>query len=164
MSARIATSLLRQSARPTAFPAARLAATASPLANPATFARIRLLSSDARKKIDDVVTKNPLVLFMKGTPSFPQCGFSRAVCQILEVNGVPEEKIVAFNCLEDQELREGIKEYSSWPTIPQLYIGGEFVGGCDIAIQMHQSGELEKLLVEHKLVEAEGKAEPGAEA
>lgn len=119
----------------------------------------------------------------------PQCGFSRAVCQILEVQGVPEEKIVAFNCLEDQELREGIKEYrsvvatfslflssdtlpadcfphtySSWPTIPQLYIGGEFIGGCDIALQMHQNGELEKLLVEKGLVEAEGTAEPGAEA
>jgi monothiol glutaredoxin len=69
---------------------------------------------------------------MKGTPEAPQCGFSRAVCQILEVQGVPREKIVSFNCLEDPELREGIKVYSEWPTIPQVYVKGEFVGGCDI--------------------------------
>ncbi|GAA5998593.1 monothiol glutaredoxin GRX5 [Rhodotorula paludigena] len=138
-------------------------AAARPLANPTALrllAQRRSLSDDARKKIDNVVASNPLVLFMKGTPALPQCGFSRAVCQILEVQGVPEDKIVAFNCLEDPELREGIKEYSSWPTIPQLYIGGEFVGGCDIALQMHQSGELEKLLAEKGLVVDE----PGREA
>ncbi|GAA5874705.1 hypothetical protein JCM3774_004788 [Rhodotorula dairenensis] len=152
--------LLRTAARPTAWAAHARA----PLASRHHLARIRLLSQDARQKIDGVVHKHPLVLFMKGTPSLPQCGFSRAVCQILEVQGVPEDKIVAFNCLEDPELREGIKEYSSWPTIPQLYIGGEFIGGCDIALQMHQNGELEKLLVEKGIVEAEGTAEPGAEA
>ncbi|BGP41583.1 monothiol glutaredoxin grx5 [Rhodotorula kratochvilovae] len=129
-----------------------------PLASPAALRLVqqrRQLSDDARHKIDSVVQSNPLVLFMKGTPDMPQCGFSRAVCQILEVNGVPADKIVAFNCLEDPELREGIKEYSSWPTIPQLYLGGEFVGGCDIALQMHQSGELEKLLVAEGVIEAD---------
>ncbi|GAA5981245.1 hypothetical protein JCM11641_005623 [Rhodosporidiobolus odoratus] len=159
MSCARSVNLLRSAARPS------LAATStcSPLSNPQSLRIIqhrRLLSQESRKKIDGVVAQNPLVLFMKGTPSLPQCGFSRAVCQILEVQGVPEDKIVAFNCLEDHELREGIKEYSSWPTIPQLYIGGEFVGGCDIALQMHQNGELEKLLMDKGLVEAE----PGAEA
>ncbi|GAA5990195.1 hypothetical protein JCM10908_005870 [Rhodotorula pacifica] len=158
------TGLLRTAIRP----ASASFQARAPLASRANLLRIatqqRHLSQEARQKIDGVVQKHPLVLFMKGTPSMPQCGFSRAVCQILEVQGVAEEKIVAFNCLEDQELREGIKEYSSWPTIPQLYIGGEFIGGCDIALQMHQNGELEKLLVEKGLVEAEGTAEPGAEA
>ncbi|TXT13640.1 hypothetical protein VHUM_01007 [Vanrija humicola] len=116
-------------------------------------AQRRLLSDEARKLIDGAVTENPLVVFMKGTPEQPQCGFSRAVVQILEVQGVPREKIVSFNCLADQELREGIKEYSEWPTIPQVYVKGEFVGGCDIMISMHQSGELEKLLVKEGLVE-----------
>ncbi|POY73399.1 monothiol glutaredoxin [Rhodotorula taiwanensis] len=158
------TGLLRTVARPTAWSTQARA----PLAVRSNWVRIasqhRHLSQEAKSKIDGVVQKHPLVLFMKGTPSMPQCGFSRAVCQILEVQGVSEDKIVAFNCLEDPELREGIKEYSSWPTIPQLYIGGEFIGGCDIALQMHQNGELEKLLVEKGLVEAEGTAEPGAEA
>ncbi|GAA5841015.1 hypothetical protein JCM11251_006784 [Rhodosporidiobolus azoricus] len=159
---RSTTSLLRSAARPSAS-SAFTATASSPLASPAALRLVqqrRLLSQESRKKIDDVIAQNPLVLFMKGTPDLPQCGFSRAVCQILEVQGVPPEKIVAFNCLEDQELREGIKEYSSWPTIPQLYVAGEFVGGCDITLQMHQNGELEKLLAEHGLVETE----PGAEA
>ncbi|GAA5825024.1 hypothetical protein JCM3770_007375 [Rhodotorula araucariae] len=142
-----------------ASPAACLRAAATrPLASRTALRLVqqrRALSDEARHKIDSVVQANPLVLFMKGTPDMPQCGFSRAVCQILEVNGVPPDKIVAFNCLEDPELREGIKEYSSWPTIPQLYLGGEFVGGCDIALQMHQSGELEKLLVEQGVIEAD---------
>ncbi|GAA5914609.1 hypothetical protein JCM6882_001216 [Rhodosporidiobolus microsporus] len=158
---RSTTSLLRSAARPIA---SSFTATASaPLASPSALRLVqqrRLLSQESKKKIDDVISEKPLVLFMKGTPDLPQCGFSRAVCQILEVQGVPPEKIVAFNCLEDQELREGIKEYSSWPTIPQLYVAGEFVGGCDITLQMHQNGELEKLLAENGLVEAE----PGAEA
>ncbi|GAA5839646.1 hypothetical protein JCM3766R1_000927 [Sporobolomyces carnicolor] len=155
----VATGLLR----PSTFASARATPTLRTLANPNSLRLLqqrRQLSDEARKKIDDVVKENPLVLFMKGTPDLPQCGFSRAVCQILEVQGVAPEKIVAFNCLEDQELREGIKEYSSWPTIPQVYLQGEFVGGCDIMLQMHQSGELEKMLLEAKLVEAE----PGAEA
>lgn len=71
---------------------------------------------------------------MKGTPEMPMCGFSRAVIQVMQVQGVKPEKLKTFNCLEDQELREGIKEYSDWPTIPQVYVDGEFVGGCDIVI------------------------------
>lgn len=71
---------------------------------------------------------------MKGTPELPMCGFSRAVIQVMQVQGVKPELLKTFNCLEDQELREGIKEYSDWPTIPQVYVGGEFVGGCDIVI------------------------------
>jgi len=112
----------------------------------------RGLSQEARKLIHDAVTQNPLVVFTKGTPEMPGCGFSRAVCQILDVQGVPREKIKTFNCLEDQELRQGIKEYSEWPTIPQVYVKGEFVGGCDIVLSMHQSGELEKLLVKEGLI------------
>ncbi|WVQ71899.1 Grx4 family monothiol glutaredoxin [Cryptococcus sp. DSM 104548] len=111
----------------------------------------RLLSTEARKLIDDAVKSNPLVLFMKGSPEAPQCGFSRAVCQILDVQGVPRESIKSYNCLEDQELREGIKEYSEWPTIPQVYVKGEFLGGCDILLSMHQSGELEELLIKEGL-------------
>ncbi|BEI81677.1 hypothetical protein CcaverHIS002_0208370 [Cutaneotrichosporon cavernicola] len=117
----------------------------------AAIAQRRLLSDQARKLIDHAVQENPLVVFMKGTPDAPQCGFSRAVVQILDVQGVPREKVLAFNCLEDPELREGIKEYSDWPTIPQVYVKGEFVGGCDIMVSMHQSGELEDLLVKEGL-------------
>lgn len=83
---------------------------------------------------------------MKGTPEQPMCGFSRATIQILGLQGVDPKKLSAFNVLEDQELREGIKEFSEWPTIPQLYVNKEFVGGCDILVGMHQSGELEDLL------------------
>ncbi|WVQ78518.1 Grx4 family monothiol glutaredoxin [Cryptococcus sp. DSM 104549] len=114
-------------------------------------AQRRFLSAEARKLIDNAVQTNPLVVFMKGTPEAPACGFSRAVCQILDVQGVPRESLTTFNCLEDSELREGIKEYSEWPTIPQVYIKGEFVGGCDILVAMHQSGELENLLIKEGL-------------
>jgi len=89
---------------------------------------------------------------MKGTPQQPQCGFSRAVIQILELHGVPGDKMKTYNVLEDAVLREGIKEFSEWPTIPQVYVNGEFVGGCDIVIGMHQSGELEKLLDSHGIL------------
>lgn len=118
------------------------------------FAKIsaRFLSEQAKKAIDDAVTKNSLVLFMKGTPDFPQCGFSRAVVQVLQVQGADFSKLKTYNILEDEELRNGIKEYSNWPTIPQLYVKGEFVGGCDIVIGMHQSGELEQLLEKEKLL------------
>ncbi|GMF04289.1 unnamed protein product [[Candida] boidinii] len=85
---------------------------------------------------------------MKGTPEFPQCGFSRATIQILGQQGVDPEKFAAYNVLEDPELRQGIKEYSEWPTIPQLYVNNEFVGGCDIITSMSQSGELAQLLEE----------------
>jgi len=94
-------------------------------------------------RIQSDVESNPVVLYMKGTPVFPQCGFSAQVVQVLSLMGV---KFKAFNVLDDDELREGIKQYSSWPTIPQLYVKGEFVGGCDIVREMHQSGELAQML------------------
>jgi len=89
---------------------------------------------------------------MKGTPEEPQCGFSRAAIQVLELQGVPPEKLKTYNVLADQELRQGIKEFSEWPTIPQIYVNGEFVGGCDILISMHQSGELETLLENNSVI------------
>ncbi len=92
-----------------------------------------------RQEIDD----NPVVLFMKGTPMFPQCGFSAAVVQVLTHLGV---KFKGIDVLTDPSLRDGIKQFSSWPTIPQLYVKGEFVGGCDIVREMYQSGELQTLL------------------
>jgi monothiol glutaredoxin len=104
------------------------------------------LSDEAREKITQAVKATPVVLFMKGDLNQPQCGFSRAVVQILEMQGVPREKVKTYNVLADPELRNGIKEYSEWPTVPQLYVNGEFVGGCDIIMGMHQSGELETLL------------------
>jgi monothiol glutaredoxin len=87
----------------------------------------------------------PVMLFMKGTPMFPQCGFSARVIQILKHAGVPFKTV---NVLEEPEIRDGIKEFSNWPTIPQLYVKGEFIGGCDIVTEMYQSGELQTLLAE----------------
>lgn len=92
---------------------------------------------------------------MKGTPQLPECGFSRAVVQVLDLHGVPPEKMKTYNVLEDQELRSGIKEFSEWPTVPQIYVDGEFVGGCDILLGMHQSGELENLLVSKSIITPE---------
>ncbi|CAF9920538.1 MAG: monothiol glutaredoxin grx5 [Heterodermia speciosa] len=89
---------------------------------------------------------------MKGTPEMPQCGFSRASIQILSLQGVDPAKFSAFNVLEDDSLRQGIKEFSDWPTIPQLYVDKEFVGGCDILMSMHQNGELAKLFEEKGVV------------
>lgn len=104
--------------------------------------------------IDSEVKKNPVVLFMKGTPDFPQCGFSGQVVQILNYLGLDYKGI---NVLADDDLRQGIKEYSDWPTIPQLYVKGEFVGGCDIVRDMFQQGELQSFLSE-KGVPMNGKA------
>jgi monothiol glutaredoxin len=101
--------------------------------------------TDAHTRIDTEVKSNDVVLFMKGTPDFPMCGFSSQVVQILGYLGVPYKGV---NVLEDQEVREGIKAYSNWPTIPQLYVKGEFVGGCDITREMFQSGELAQFLAE----------------
>ena len=98
--------------------------------------------SNIHDQIDREVKGNDVVLFMKGTPQFPQCGFSGQVVQILSYVGVPFKGV---NVLEDQEIREGIKAYSNWPTIPQLYVKGEFIGGCDIVREMFQAGELQKL-------------------
>ena len=103
---------------------------------------MRWLSNDTRVKIQNAVKEDPLVVFMKGSPSMPQCGFSRAVLQILQVQGVNTDKVATYNCLEDQELRDGIKEFSDWPTIPQLYVNGEFIGGSDILAEMYENGEL----------------------
>ena len=101
------------------------------------------------KFIDNEVKANDVVLFMKGTPQFPQCGFSGQVVQILDHLGVSYK---GLNVLESTELRDGIKAYSNWPTIPQLYIKGEFIGGCDIVREMFQTGELQGLLLEKGLV------------
>ncbi len=98
--------------------------------------------------IDNEVKSNDVVLFMKGTPQFPMCGFSGQVVQILDYIGVPYK---GLNVLENEELRNGIKAYSNWPTIPQLYVKGEFVGGCDIVREMFQAGELQGLLKEKGL-------------
>jgi monothiol glutaredoxin len=100
--------------------------------------------SDVQTWIKDTVTQHPVVLFMKGTAQFPQCGFSGRAIQILKTCGV--DNIVTVNVLEDQEIRQGIKEFSNWPTIPQLYVKGEFVGGSDIMNEMFESGELQTLL------------------
>ena len=97
-----------------------------------------------QEKIRNQVTENSVVLYMKGTPQFPQCGFSGATVQILKACELQD--FVAVNVLDDPEIRDGIKAYSNWPTIPQLYIKGEFVGGADIVRDMHQQGELQKLI------------------
>jgi len=99
---------------------------------------------DAQAQIRETVTSNPVVLFMKGTPQAPQCGFSATVVQILKACG--REQFASVNVLVDPEIRQGIKDYSNWPTVPQLYINGEFVGGCDIVKEMYQAGELQKEL------------------
>ncbi len=101
--------------------------------------------TDVNAAIDAEVKGNDVVLFMKGTPQFPMCGFSGQVVQILDYLGVPYKGI---NVLDDMGIREGIKAYSNWPTIPQLYVKGEFVGGCDITREMFQSGELQTFLVD----------------
>jgi len=102
-------------------------------------------------RIKGLVEKDDIVLFMKGTPVFPQCGFSSVVAQVLQHIGAPFE---TYNVLEDMDIREGIKSYSDWPTIPQLYVKGEFVGGCDIVREMFQEGELQKLFSDHGLIAA----------
>jgi monothiol glutaredoxin len=103
---------------------------------------------DVQDKIRQQVTSNPVVLYMKGTPDFPQCGFSAAATQMLQLCGV--ERFASVNVLEDPEIRQGIKDYAQWPTIPQLYVNGEFVGGSDIMREMYESGELQQLLSAHK--------------
>lgn len=99
---------------------------------------------DVHELIKEQVTSNPVVLYMKGTPQFPQCGFSAVTVQILKACGVAH--FLSINVLENPEIRTGIKEYANWPTIPQLYVRGEFVGGCDIMREMYEEGELQKLL------------------
>ncbi|WP_300649687.1 Grx4 family monothiol glutaredoxin [Hydrogenophaga sp.] len=102
--------------------------------------------SDAQTRIDQLVKSNDIVLFMKGNASFPMCGFSGRAIQILKACGVETKTLKTVNVLEDDEVRQGIKEYSNWPTIPQLYVKGEFVGGSDIMMEMYQSGELQQVI------------------
>jgi len=132
----------------------------SPLITPIA-SNARNFSTEARdiqKEIADLVVKNKVVVFMKGVPSAPRCGFSNAVVQIMRMHDVTYE---AHDVLSDEELRQGIKDYSNWPTIPQVYMEGEFIGGCDILLQMHQSGELveelTKIGIKSALLEPEEK-------
>jgi monothiol glutaredoxin len=99
-----------------------------------------------RQRIDDLVKQNDIVLFMKGNASFPMCGFSGRAIQILKACGVEPRAVTTVNVLEDDAVRQGIKDYSNWPTIPQLYIKGEFIGGSDIMMEMYESGELQPLV------------------
>jgi monothiol glutaredoxin len=100
--------------------------------------------SNVQQRIDALVKSNRVVLFMKGTSQFPMCGFSGRAIQILKACGVND--LTTVNVLEDEEVRQGIKEYANWPTIPQLYVNGEFVGGSDIMMEMHEAGELQQVL------------------
>ncbi len=111
--------------------------------------------TEVNEFIDSEVKDNNVVLFMKGTPDFPQCGFSGQVVQILNYLGIDYKGI---NVLADDDLRQGIKDYTNWPTVPQLYVKGEFVGGCDIIREMFQAGELQTLLTEKAIVQ-HGKAQ-----
>ena len=104
------------------------------------------MDQNTQQRIDDLVKQNDIVLFMKGNASFPMCGFSGRAIQILKASGVEPAALTTVNVLEDEAVRQGIKEYSHWPTIPQLYVKGEFVGGSDIMAEMAQSGELQTLL------------------
>ncbi|XP_022899948.1 uncharacterized monothiol glutaredoxin ycf64-like [Onthophagus taurus] len=117
---------------------------------------VQFCTKNTNDNIKNLVTKNKVVIFMKGVPDSPRCGFSNAVVQILRMHGVTYD---SHDVLQDETLRQGIKDYSNWPTIPQVFINGEFVGGCDILLQMHQSGdlidELKKAGIESALLGAE---------
>lgn len=104
------------------------------------------MDQNTQQRIDDLVKHNDIVLFMKGNASFPMCGFSGRAIQILKASGVEPAALTTVNVLEDEAVRQGIKEYSQWPTIPQLYVKGEFVGGSDIMMEMYESGELQQLV------------------
>tara|TARA_B100000963_G_C22526474_1_gene625541 strand:- start:70 stop:387 length:318 start_codon:yes stop_codon:yes gene_type:complete len=104
---------------------------------------------DIKDKINNFIKQNDVCLFMKGTPEEPQCGFSMAVSNVLKHLNV---KFLGINVLEDEKLRQGIKDYSDWPTIPQLYVKEEFIGGCDIVKEMFEKGELKKLLEKNKII------------
>jgi monothiol glutaredoxin len=103
---------------------------------------------NVQDKIREQVTGHPVVLYMKGSPQMPQCGFSATATQLLKMSGAAE--VFTVDVLTNPDIREGIKQYANWPTIPQLYVKGEFVGGCDIMKEMYQSGELQKLIAEAK--------------
>jgi len=104
------------------------------------------MDSTTQQRIDELVKNNDVVLFMKGNASFPMCGFSGRAIQILKACGVDPRSLATVNVLEDDAIRQGIKDYSQWPTIPQLYVKGEFVGGSDIMMEMYESGELQQLV------------------
>ena len=101
------------------------------------------MDQSIQQRIESDIKKNKVFIYMKGTPQAPMCGFSAQAINLLKKHGV---QFSAFNVLEDEAIRQGIKEYADWPTVPQLYVNGEFVGGCDIMMEMDQSGELEKVL------------------
>ena len=101
------------------------------------------ITPELKERLDNIVNRNKITVFMKGTKLMPQCGFSNNVVQILNTLGVPYETV---NVLDDYDIRQGIKEYSNWPTIPQVYVNGEFVGGSDILIELYQSGELQQMV------------------
>ena len=109
--------------------------------------------ADTKERISGIVGENEVVLFMKGTPLFPQCGFSSLAVQILDHCGVTYESV---DVLQDMEIRQGIKAYSDWPTIPQLYVKGEFVGGSDIMMEMFEAGELQQMMDAKAVAKAEG--------
>ena len=109
--------------------------------------------SDVNTRISDIVKANDVVLFMKGTPLFPQCGFSSRAVAILDHCGVAYDSV---DVLQDMEIRQGIKTYSDWPTIPQLYVKGEFVGGSDIMMEMFEAGELQQMMADKQVAKAEG--------
>ena len=102
--------------------------------------------SNTQQRIEELVKSNEVLLFMKGDATFPQCGFSGRAIQILKACGVDAKSLKTVNVLEDQEIRAGIKDYSQWPTIPQLYVNGEFIGGSDIMMEMYENGELLQVL------------------
>ncbi|XP_019947358.1 glutaredoxin-related protein 5, mitochondrial [Paralichthys olivaceus] len=119
--------------------------------------RLLCAAAGVQKDLGEMVKKDKVVVFIKGTPAQPMCGFSNAVVQILRMHGVDD--YAAYNVLDDQDLRQGVKDFSNWPTIPQVYFNGEFVGGCDILLQMHQNGDLveefKKLGIHSALLETE---------
>ncbi len=104
------------------------------------------MDQNTQQRIDDLVKNHDVVLFMKGNASFPMCGFSGRAIQILKASGLDADAVTTVNVLEDEAIRQGIKDYSNWPTIPQLYVKGEFVGGSDIMMEMYESGELQQMV------------------
>lgn len=117
---------------------------------PCRLQNVRTISTELKAKLDDAIQNNDIVVIMKGNKERPMCGFSKAVLAILYAEGI--ENFHTINALVSEELRQGVKEYSQWPTIPQVYIKGEFIGGCDVLVEMHKNDELKKILVEKKLI------------
>ncbi len=105
-----------------------------------------MIQPEVVSKIETINKSKPVVIYMKGTKDFPRCGFSANAVNVLRMAGVAEDDIASFDILEDPEVRQGIKEYSNWPTIPQVYVKGQFIGGSDIVAELYQSGELQKLV------------------